>query len=261
MPRTKLLKSKGLDKRSYLPFVLAFAVVGGYAIFRSFAAGITLSNYYPDQNRYQAGYYLNGNSYADPQHPVWSVLWFQSQGGGAFKQFNSAPYDQCHWDLLAWTSVGLTYTKTHDQCGSNNNEVVFSPGITYMPQSWNSTNWMITGSSKTTYYNSGRLVCSGTNSWSSKIIGWEQMAPNVRGLHVQNNQQISWTYGKDPSGCATGYTTKWQENFYLVDSLPIAASTTTDKALKRIVGGNLDNYNKTGHWDYDVWFDAWQKLP
>ncbi len=252
---------KLFDKKM-LVFVVLFVAIGSYLLFTSFAATIPLSSYYPNSTRYKAGYYLEGNNYANPQAPSRSVLWFQSTGGGSFKQFNSAPYEQCHWDLLNWTKTTLIYTKTHNQCGTNNNEIVYSPGVSFMPKSLNSSQtWSVSGTSAATYYNQGKIVCTGTNTWNSKVLGWVALTPAQQALHIQNNQSTYWTSGSDPSGCSMGSTTKWQENFYLVASLPITGTTNSDLALKRQVGGNVDSYNATHRWSYDVWFDSWNKLP
>ena len=67
--------------------------------------------------------------------------------------------------------------------------------------------------------------------------------------------------GAAPSGCAAGYRTQWQENFYLVANLPVQGSTTGDYALAREVGGNVATFSATGNWDYDVWYGSWNQSP
>lgn len=269
MPKSKTAKSPTnllsprRFSRNQFAIVAGLLILGGLVyIVASHAGGAPLSGYYPNSGRYKSGYYLEGKNYANPQTPSRSVLWFQAQNDGSFRQYNSAPYDTCHWDQLSWKTGTLVYSKTHDQCGSNNNDTVYSPGVKFMPNSWTAgQNWSVNGSSATTYYNHGVVACQGINTWNSKVIGWEQISPGVQGLHIQNNQSTAWTKGSDPSGCAAGYTTKWQENFYLIAGLPVQGLTSGDYGLKREVGGNIDSYNSTGKWDYDVWFDSWNKLP
>lgn len=85
------------------------------------------------------------------------------------------------------------------------------------------------------------------------LIGSEQAS------WFQNSLTTTWTSGYDTSsGCGVvngiDQVTQWQENFYLVKSLPFSNSNATGYALAREAGGNINDYNTNGHWDYDVWF-------
>lgn len=257
-----ILKPSGI-KQGMLTYMLIFGILGGgYMVFKSSASSVPMSNYYANTNRYKAGYYLDGNNYANPTAPSKSVLWFETAGKTGFKQYNSSPYDRCHYDLLNWTNTEQQYTQTVDLCGTNNNKTEYSPGISYMPKYWDDTQtWSKSGTSATTYTNHGVITCKGNNVWDSKVVGWVDLTPTQKAIQLQNNQVTTWTSGSDPSGCKAGFTTKWQENFYLIPNLPINGTGDFDFALKRSVGGNIDTYNLTKKWDYDVWFDSWKKLP
>ena len=225
------------------------------------ASTVPLSTYYPNASRYQAHYYLEGVNVANPQAPSRSVLWFQTQRDGSFEQFNSAPYDTCHWDQLSWKTGTLTYSKTHDQCGTNNNEISYSPGVKFMPSTLSGRSWFASGSSAVAYSDHGKLACSGTDTWSSQWMGPVALTPTETAQWIQNNQSTLWRSGSAPSGCAAGYRTQWQENFYLVANLPVQGSTTGDYALAREVGGNVATFSATGNWDYDVWYGSWNRSP
>lgn len=242
-------------------FIIVFALIGGYALSRSSAAVNSLASYYPDTPRYLAGYYLEGVNYEGANAPSRSVLWFKNETNGYFKQYDYAPYGSCHWDQLQWSGGYLKYTETNDQCGGNDNQVVLSP-IIFMPASWASGNsWRDTGKSNETHYDHGRVVCRGSNSWNSKVLGWEQIDSNTKAIHTQTNEFTTWTYGSAKYGCVVGQTQWWQENFYLTPSLKIAGTNSYEGGLKRSMGGNANNYKATGHWDWNVWFTYWNKLP
>jgi hypothetical protein len=66
--------------------------------------GYDLGAAYPNARRAHE-YFLQGvDEYPSPTStapgPHVTSLWFQPSTGGAFKQFNTAPYRRCHWDLL-----------------------------------------------------------------------------------------------------------------------------------------------------------------
>ncbi len=218
-----------------------------------------LSSYYPNVSRYRAGYYLQGENYANPASPSASVLWFQTQSDGSFRQYNSTPLQTCHWDQLSWKTGSLVYTETRDQCAGNDNETDYVPGIKFMPNDVG-RNWTASGTSAVIYYDKGQVACKGTNTWTSKFMGLVALTPTQQAVWVQNNQLTHWYSGADPSGCAAGFSTRWQENFYLAPGMQVQGSTRTDYGLVREVGGNVDGHNATGLWDCDVWFNTWAMI-
>lgn len=250
-------------------------------------APVLLNSYYPNLNVY-TGYYLNGTNYGSPTATVTaspSVLWFQNDSAiaGGFYQYNSGPsqsaktdkpsqaIDTCHWDQLAWTTSGLVYSETSDTCGTNDNQINYSPGIVFMPVDYSTApaaqgGWQKSGNAPTTYTDKGVVTCQGTNSWTSKNMGLVTLTGNEQALWFQNNQTTTWTSGYDSTtGCGVvngvDQVTTWQENFYLVQTLPVYGTATTAYALAREAGGNISNYQTNGHWDYDVWFNNWTPLP
>ncbi len=259
---TKLSKKLkvGTSKKKVLVFVASFALVGVAALVTSFAATPSedLRSYYPNEQLVSQRRYLEGFNYISG-NPQRAVLWFELLNNGQFKQYNYGPEDpktRCHWDLLQWTSGKLVYNKTHDECGNPSKETVFSPAITLMPRTWKGGSWIANGSSNVNQIEAGKTVCTGTNTWQANVIGWEEIAPGVQAIHVRSKQTIKWTSGQSPSGCAAGYTTNWQEDYYLLPNLPIDGAGTA-KAMKRTVGGNQDI--QSDRWD--IWFDLWKTLP
>src|SRR5665213_124429 len=106
------------------------------------AASYDLYASYPNARRMR-GYFLRGvNEYGSATSssgPQRTSLWFQAQVGGSFRQFNTTPYRECHWDLLRWGSGErglLVYLATRADCYSDHTTIVFRPGIAYMPKTW-----------------------------------------------------------------------------------------------------------------------------
>jgi hypothetical protein len=220
-----------------------------------------LSQYYPDMST-SGAYYLEGPNYRRPSSPTDAVLWFEVQDNASFKQYNSGPASstsRCHWDQLRWSSKLLTYSETRDQCQGVDNDIVYSPAIAYMPKDWDGQPWSLSGSSNAVYHDRGSLVCQGTSQWLAEVVR-DFITPGAPAIHVRATITTSWSWGTDPSGCGAGSTTHWQEDYYL-RLVPIAGSTLAAPALTRTVGGNLDTFNRTGVWDWDIWFDHWQQLP
>ena len=96
--------------------------------------------------------------------------------------------------------------------------------------------------------------------WTANVPGYVTLSPGVRAIHTQTVQTTKWASGKDPvTGCAAGGTSNYQDNLYL-GSLPGTKTGTTANGVKRSVGGNVDRYNKTQKWDWDIWFNGWENL-
>src|SRR5581483_10835943 len=169
MAKAKIQRAPKFSPRTYL-LIIVVALVIGYGLFKAFAASNPLSSYYPNTNRYQSAYYLEGLNYEGPNAPARSVLWFKSFANGMFHQYNYAPYTTCHWDQLQWTGGYLKYKETNDQCSPNNNQVILDAPIVFMPANWSDGNaWSYSGNSSETHYDHGKVVCTGTNKWKSKI--------------------------------------------------------------------------------------------
>lgn len=241
--------------------VTPFIVNNSQTFFQHAATSYDLKSYYPNINLFK-NYYLEGHNYINSQSPSRAVLWFEPQDQWSYKMYNSAPEDvnsRCHYDLLSWWDDGfLRYVKTHDECpGHTPNEITYDSPIIFLPRLWDSlVPWVYNGLSGAKYYQNGVLVCEGTNSYKAEIVGLEQIAPNEEGIHWRTTQTTNWTSGNVPGGCSAGSTTRWQEDYWLTNTLPIQNSTPT-KALKRSKGGNLDISGN----NWDVWFDSWKLLP
>lgn len=236
------------------------------------AAMIDLKAYYPNPSLY-SNYYLEGFNLRDPSDttPDRSVLWFEktSPSSEEFKRFNSAPEDptesRCSWDLLSWAGDNLTYAQTHNDCGTNNKDVIYDQPILFLPRYWNdTTTWTYNGSTPvTTTKLNGDPGCTGVNTYTSRILGRTEVTPGVMAIHWRTNQTINWSFGDDLPDCVTGGVTNWQEDYYMIENMPVEGyeGLSSTLGLKRTVGGNTDNYANTGLHDWDVWYDNWVKLP
>lgn len=224
------------------------------------AESTDLAAMYPNLNAY-ATQYLTGHNYLPGPNPAPAVLWFENVDGTTFRQHNWGPPEPCHSDYLSWWSDGyLRYVKTVDACPGTNPATTIDYGTTgspiiYLPRVWDGGAWSRSGSSPAVYSLGTATACTGTNAWTATILGWEDMAPGERGLHFRSVQTTSWVTGAVPGGCAAGYATHWQEDYWLVADLPGPAGPTP--GLKRTKGGNLDN----GAGSWDIWFDRWTPLP
>lgn len=239
---------------------------------------------YPNFSRVQQGYFLSGfNKYDSHSGPIQAdsspnqaVLWFQPEANGQFKQYNSypdGPSSTCHWDELRWTAGpngSLTYSTTKDGCAPHNTQIVFKPGITFMPKSWiRGQSWSRQGKSDTFYYENGVPVCEGSNTWQSRVLGVNRLVSGVVAVQTQTNetQTLNALPGAPLSeACPPGHETKfgWQENFFLgqiaVQGLD-GSLNGYDLALVRAMGGNRLYIKRTGHGEWDVNMNNWQPLP
>ncbi len=233
------------------------------------AASIDLREYYPNPQLYE-NYYLEGINNRDINNPVRNVLWFskENEEGTRFKQYNYGPEDaqkDCHWDLLAWENGFLNYSQTYDGCDGKDKNVTFSTPIQFLPRYWDDTNtWTQSGSStQTTTKDDGTTGCVGTNNWTSTILGRETVAPGVQAIHWRTEQTINWTSGDDSPSCIADSTTNWQEDIYLTDNIAVAnyKGLTSAPGLYRTVGGNLDAFNDSGLYGWDITMNQWTLLP
>jgi hypothetical protein len=205
-------------------------------------------------------------------------LWFQALGDGAFKQFATAPYGECHWDLLRWGPGKrgvLAYLGTRAECYSDHTGIDFRPGIAFMPKTWQlGRPWSDRGVSHTVYSENGVRVCDGTNTWRSRVVGLVEMRHGGKAVHTQTNehQALSPLPGAPTSSaCPPGRETvfDWQENYYIGASISVratggemgGASIADDAGLARSVGGNLAATRAVGHPEWDSNFTRWVPLP
>lgn len=201
-------------------------------------------------------------------------LWFQPLGDGAFKQFATAPYGECHWDLLRWGPGKqglLAYLATHADCYSDHTGIEFRPGIAYMPKTWVLGHpWSDEGVAHTVYSENDVPVCDGTNRWQSRVLGLVEMPNGEKAVHTRTDetQALSPVPGAPSSAaCPSGQETRfdWQENFYLDTLITVravrGAITGADVGLARSVGGNLAATRAAGHPQWDSIFTKWEPLP
>lgn len=262
--------SKGLILFTILIVLATPYIVKQYQTISGHAAPLyNLKSYYPDTNLINK-YYLEGFNYVT-KSPTRAVLWFEPQDQYTFRVYNYAPEDtvnkRCHYDQLSWWADGyLRYVKTVDNCVNPTNEIDYgdstgsptSGPIIFLPSTWDGvTNWIRKGSSTATYLQGGVVKCTGVNNWTASIVGVEQIAPGVQGVHWQSAQTTIWQTGNLTGQCYAGYTTHWLEDYWLYANLPISGGGTAP-ALKRSKGGNQDIPNGTS---WDIWFDHWQLLP
>jgi hypothetical protein len=219
-----------------------------------------LKSYYPNTAVVSDGVYLVGFNHVSGSAQR-SGLWFELKSGGRFKQYNSAPDDpntKCHFDKLRWRGEVLRYSKTQDSCGGIKRETKFSPSIRLMPRYWApGEDWSLSGTSKVTHLEDGDVKCRGLNEWTATVEGWVEIAPDVQAIHVSSVQKTTWTEGQSSTGCAAGFTTDWQEDYYLMPDMAVVGGGTAN-SFKRSTGGNQFP-DSTDRWD--VWFDFWTPLP
>lgn len=252
------------------------AALGGSSP-RPAAAAYDLYATYPNAHL-SAGYFLRGvNEYGSSTStvgPQRTSLWFQSAGNGAFKQFDTTPYRECHWDLLRWQpgkAGPLVYLETQAECYADHTDIAFRPGIAYMPKAWTpGERWSDIGVSNTVFSDDGVVVCTGTNSWRSRVIGLARMPNGETAVHTQTNetQLLSPVTGApSSSACPAGEVTSfgWQENFYVGAGLTVRGPDGTpagsDAGLLRSTGGNTAETSAVGHPQWDSVFANWLAKP
>ncbi len=247
--------------RRWTAVILALASVFALVIPTSATAQQSeenLRSYYPNIEQVREGNYLEGFNYSGFTRR--SVLWFEERSSGRFRQYNWAPDDAratCHWDQLRWRNGTLRYQMTQDSCFDVTTRIRFRPAIRLMPENWEpGTAWEQSGSSRATFTEDGDVTCRGTNNWTATVNGYVELAPGVQAIHVTSQQSTDWTEGQSSFGCSAGFTTDWQEDYYLIPEVPVAGGGTAP-AFKRSIGGNLSG----GGDQWDVWFDSWQPLP
>jgi hypothetical protein len=236
------------------------------------AAMIDLKQYYPNPTLYK-NYYLEGTNFDSAAGSIESrsVLWFENMGGENFRRYNIAPEDstrRCGWDALSWAGDNLTYSQTHEGCGGNNKDVIYSDPIKFLPRYWDDNDtedWVYQGSTPvTTTKLDGSKGCEGVNRYTATVhAGYLDMGDGFRAIHWTTEQHTDWAEGDDFPWCVADSNTPWQEDYYMVEAIPVEGYTgiTTAKGLRRTVGGNLGKYQETNHHDWDVYFAKWVKLP
>lgn len=252
----------------------AVAVLGGS---RSRAAATVYDLYaaYPD-SQLLGGYFLRGvNEYGSgTAGPERTSLWFQPVGNGTFKQFDTTPYRECHWDLLRWQAGkdgSLVYLETQAECYADHTGIAFSPGIAFMPKTWTrGERWSDTGISYTVFSEDGVVVCTGTNSWRSRVVGLARVPNGETAVHTQTNetQLLSPVAGApSSSACPAGEVTSfdWQENFYVGGGLtvrgPDGSPAGSAAGLFRSRGGNTAETRAVAHPQWDSVFASWLAKP
>lgn len=267
-----------LNKKLTKVFALLVFVASAGLVFNgspTSAAIYDLKSYYPNPELMDK-FYLEGFNYRNGNTNMpRSVLWFESTGGDDFKRYNSGPESsdkRCSWDALSWEGDFLTYSQTHNDCGSNNKDVIYSSPIRFLPRQWDSSeseDWVYNSSTPvTTTKLDGSTGCTGTNTYTATVFAGlmdiDSVAPGMQAaIHWRTHQVLDWDTGDDLPDCVAGGVTNWEEDYYLIADLPVEGypGVTTGKALKRTFGGNLDNFQDDGIYDWDIWFDKWVLLP
>ncbi len=267
-----LLLIRRLNWKRIVPVLAIIGLAGGFLVYQSFATSglirpvYDLKSYYPNNKLYTTQY-LEGNNYITEQ-PSRSVLWFERQDQYTFKMYNAAPQNsdrRCNYDILSWwPDKTLRYSQTVSECqNGKENKIVYdaSSPIVLLPSTWKQGSpWKVTSKTSARYYEkeNGKYVlkCTGTNNYVSEILGIEKVTPNEEAIRWRTTQTTSWGSGKVEGKCYQGYRTRWQENYWLSDTLKAQGGGTT-KGLRRTQGGNLEV--ATGRWD--IWFDGWAVLP
>ncbi len=252
------------------------AALGGHAP-RADVNAYDLYSSYPNAQLF-SGYFLRGvNQYGSATStsgPQRTSLWFQPVGNGAFRQFNTMPYRDCHWDLLRWQpgkNGRLVYLETQADCYSDHTDITFRPGIAFMPKTWRRRErWSDRGVSNTVFSDDGVAVCSGTNTWRSRVVGLSRMQNGEIAVHTQTNETQQFTAvagAPSSSSCPPGRVTSfgWQENFFVGRGLTVrrgdGTSSGSGTGLLRSMGGTWAATNGVGHPQWDSVFASWLAMP
>lgn len=236
-----------------------------------------LQSYYPNTSVYK-DQYLEGKNFTNQNDGTRSVLWFEWQGEGTFRMYNSAPEPEhyvgqkntsrCHYDILSWWNINgdktLRYSKTHDECGATVTEIVYDPPIIFLPGKYDgNAPWSLDYKAQAKYYVDGKLSCVGVNDYTAKIEGIRSVVlPNSKNRETNllwtTTQKTTWESRKydATSQCSAGGVTDWKESYYLSDNIA-SPNGGVSKGLRRTFGGNADGV----HDQWDVTFDHWQTLP
>ncbi len=261
---TEILRQQ---RRKIAAAVGALSLAFGAAPAGSSEQPINLKNAFPNYQMTRQGYFLDGINEFDQDekgNPKRSVLAFKHLGNGKFEMYNSLPPEDCHTDYYQWKKDYLNYSETSDECSDNDNRVILSPGIGFMPRVWfPSMKWEMSGTSQEVHIDHGEVACVGILKWKSEVVGREEVRDGLYAVHTQTNQETTWTYGTREFGCPAGEKQRWQENFFVnvENGLQVSDSTKSASGLIKSEGGNLDNHNKTGDWDWSVNFYSWTNSP
>ncbi len=208
---------------------------------------IDLEDIYPNMEMVDDGFYLEGFNYVSGS-PARSVLWFEDMGSGVWRQYNSgpeSPTSRCHFDEFEWDKK-LTYFSTVHSCDGVTAVTLYPEGIDLMPRRWRAgREWDRSGVTSVVHMIDGVITGTGFNYWQAHIDANQvEIHPGVFAVHVVSTQHTEWD---------NGWVTDWQEDYYLIENLPVEGGGTAP-AFKRSVGGNA-----TGDGNWDVWFDVWQE--
>ena len=143
----------------------------------------------------------------------------------------------------------LVYLETRAECYSDHVDIAFRPGHRVHAQE---PGRRVSGgrtavSRSTIFTEDGVIVCAGTNSWRSRVVGLARMPNGGTAVHTQTNetQLLSPVPGApSSSACPGGEMTSfgWQENFYVGGGLivrgPGGTLAGSDAGLLRSRGGN-----------------------
>ena len=150
-------------------------------------------------------------------------------------------------------------------------DIAFHPGIAYMPKTWTlGERWSDSGVSNTVFSDDGVVVCTGTNSWRSRVVGLARMPEGEMAVHTQTNetQLLSPVPGApSSSACPAGEVTSfgWQENFYVGGGPTVRGPDGTpagsEAGLLRSTGGNTAETSAAGHPQWDSVFASWLAKP
>ena len=193
-----------------------------------------------------------------------SLLWFESIDESEFRMYDTSPVStdpkyKCHYDVFNWDNNIMSYEKTVNNCnGNTRSEIVYTNPIRLLNRYWNrGEESMIAGRTDMNYLENGQRVCQGEMEYSSIIKAVE--AGDEYGeelLHVKVYQKFTITSSQN-GDCTVGEVTEWEEHYVLSSKINHINKGTFYKGIIQTYGGNLDNVNNYGTWEWNDTFKYW----
>lgn len=214
----------------------------------AFIFPVHMKSIYPGQGA-QSGLFLVQDT------PAYQVLWYEAQDAWSWLQYNSAPYERCHFDRLSWWDDGwLRYDWTHNGCGLVVEDTLYNPPLLFMPEWWDGQYWQYGSQSAVTTYRDNVLDCTGTNTYTNRL--WPETGSGLNVIKFMTEQTTVWN---NVGSCAGWNATQWQEVYTFVEALPVEGGAATLPGLWKSRGDVL--IDEEWHSLWNITYNHWEALP